>query len=199
VSNARAWFAAALIADLLGATGTLLTVGRTWQRVVVSRQAPLADAVVHLSGRDIDAAISGLSFVALAGVVAIAATRGLGRRLVGGALASTGLVIGWLSIRALSPVSATRARASVPSGVGVNGSSGEHVHVIGAWPLLTLVWGLLIALAGVLTVVFAARWSGLTARYEAPTAAAQRELPATEIAMWRALDRGDDPTARTEP
>lgn len=198
MKNVRAGLALALIADLLGATGVLLTVGRSWQRVVVTRNPPLADAVVHLSGRDLQSAISAFSFIALAGVVAIAATRRLGRRLVGFALALTGVAIGGLAARSLSPVSAAQARASVASGVGIDSTSAQHVQVTLVWPLLTLISGLLIAFAGGLTVAFAARWSAMASRYEAPTAAAVRERPVTDIALWAALDRGDDPTARTE-
>jgi uncharacterized membrane protein (TIGR02234 family) len=198
MTRARAWFALALLADLLGATGVLISVGRGWQRVVVTRQAPLADAVVHLSGRYLSGATAALSFIALAGVVAIAATRGIGRRLVGVALLASGAAITWLAVTGLTAVSAARARASVPSGVGVDASSRTHVTVLPAWPTVTIVSGLLIALAGLCTILFAGSWSAMSNRYEAPTAAAKRELPTTDLALWSALDRGDDPTALTE-
>ena len=198
MTRARAWFAIALIADLLGAGVALIGVGRTWQRVIVTRQPPLADAVVHLSGRNLYAAISALAIIGLAGVVAIAATRGIGRRLVGAALLVTGGFLAWLAVNGLDAVSAARARDSVPSGVGVDSSSVPHITVLPAWPVFTVAGGLLVALAGLLTLVLAGSWSAMSARYEAPTAAAKRELPATDIAMWSALDRGDDPTARTE-
>jgi uncharacterized membrane protein (TIGR02234 family) len=207
----------ALLVDLLGATGVLLSVGRDWQRVVVTRHAPLTDAVVHLSGRDLEAAISGLGFVALAGVVALAATRGIGRRLVGAALAISGGVIIWLTVLAMTPVSTAEARDSVPSGVGVDSTSRAHATVTAGWPIVTLVSGLLIVLAGVLTVFFARHWMEMAARYDAPTPAAREagrsetangdggtggaDGPNTvaDLALWSALDRGDDPTARTEP
>jgi uncharacterized membrane protein (TIGR02234 family) len=197
VTRDRAWFAVALIADLLGASGVLLLVGRTWQRVTVSRDPPLPAALVDLSGRDLQAVVAAVALIALAGVVAIAATRGLGRRLVGVALAVSGAVICWRSAVALSAIGAAQARASVPSGVGIDRSSQPRIAIVAQWPLLTVACGVLIALAGVLTVVFAPRWSAMATRYEAPTAAARRDGPATDIALWTALDRGEDPTTRT--
>ncbi len=196
--HTRRWLAIALGADLLGATGVLLGVGRGWQRVVVTRKPPLPDAIVHLSGRDLHGAIAAFSLIALAGVVAIAATRRAGRRVVGAALVISGGVIVWFASAGLSPVSAARARSSVVSGVGVDASSQRHVDVSVGWPVLTLLCGLLIVLAGALTIAFAARWSAMAARYEAPTAAALRDRPATDIALWSALDRGDDPTVSAE-
>jgi uncharacterized membrane protein (TIGR02234 family) len=197
VTRVRAWFAVALIADLLGATGVLLLVGRTWQRVTVPRAAPLPPALVDLSGRDLQAVIAAFALIALAGVVAVAATRGLARRVVGAVLVVSGAVIGWRAITALSAISAAQARASVPSGVGIDQSSQPRIAIVAQWPLLTIGCAVLIALAGVMTVVFAARWSAMATRYEAPTAAARREGPATDIALWTALDRGEDPTTRT--
>jgi uncharacterized membrane protein (TIGR02234 family) len=197
VSRDRVWLVVALVADLLGASGILLVVGRTWQRASVIRQAPLPAAIVHLSGRDLQAALGAFALIALAGVVAIPATRGFGRRIVGAALAASGVVVVWRALISLSPASAARVRAAVASGVGVDTSSRPRIDVMVAWPLATAGCGMLIALAGVLTVIFAARWSAMAGRYEAPTAAARRERPATDTALWAALDRGEDPTTRT--
>lgn len=198
----RGWLGAALLADLLGATVVLISVGRSWQRAVVTRHAPLTDAVVHLTGRDLEAAISGFGFIALAGVVALAASRGLGRRLVGAALAVSGVVTIWFTVLALRPVSPAHARASVPSGVGIDAGSRAHVAVTASWPVLSLVGGVLVLLAGLLTVVFAGRWSEMAARYDAPTAASRsvdaKDAIPSDLSLWSALDRGDDPTARTE-
>jgi uncharacterized membrane protein (TIGR02234 family) len=193
----RVSLAIAIIADLLGAAGVLLFAGRDWQRVVVSRVRPLPDAVVNLSGRDLQGAITAFALIALAGVVAIAATRGWGRRLVGLALIGTGGVVGWYAIAGASAVSADRARSSVASGVGVDASSVPHVTVDAVWPALTAASAALIVLAGALTVLKAQRWSAMASRYEAPTDAARAERTSGDIAMWSALDRGDDPTTRT--
>jgi uncharacterized membrane protein (TIGR02234 family) len=201
--NGRRWLGLALIADLLGATVTLISVGRSWQRAVVTRQAPLTDAVLHLSGRDLEPAISGFGFIALAGVVALAASRGFGRRLIGAALVISGVVIIWFTAQAMTPVSTSQARASVPSGVGVDASSTAKVNLILSWPVLSLFGGLVVVIAGLLAVVFAGRWSEMAARYDAPSSPSRTEQTADttrgDLSLWTALDRGDDPTARTEP
>jgi uncharacterized membrane protein (TIGR02234 family) len=197
----RPSFALALIADLLGACGVLLFAGRDWQRVVVSRVRPLPDAVADLSGHDLHGAITAFALIALAGVVAIAATRGWGRALVGLALIAAGALIGWYSVDGVNAVSAAQARSSVAGGIGVDAQSVPHVTVHATWPALTAASGALIVVAGVLAVVNARRWRALASRYEAPTGGARAERAergSPDIAMWSALDRGDDPTTRTE-
>jgi uncharacterized membrane protein (TIGR02234 family) len=193
----RLSLALAIIADLLGAAGVLLFAGRDWQRVVVSRVRPLPDAVANLDGHNLHGAITAFALIALAGVVAVAATRGWGRRLVGLALIAAGAIIGWYAIAGTAAVSADRARSSVASGVGIDASSVPHVTVHAVWPALTAASAALIVLAGALTVLKAHQWSALASRYEAPTDAARAERGSADIAMWSALDRGDDPTTRT--
>lgn len=198
MTRARVSLAFALIADLAGAAGVLLFAGRVWQRVRVTRVRPLPDAVANLTGRDLYPALSAFALIALAGVIAIAATRGWGRRVVGLALAASGAVIGWYAVDGLSAVSPGRARSSIASGVGIDSSSVPHVGLDGTWAGLTIASATLIVTAGVLTIVNAQRWSGLASRYEAPTAGARTERGNPDIALWSALDRGDDPTTRTE-
>ena len=199
MNRSRGTLALALFVDLLGAAGEQQHAGRDWQRVVVTRVRPLPDATANLTGRDLYAATTAFALIALAGVIAIAATRGWGRRLVGAVLVISAGFIVWYSIEGMSAVSPARARTSVASGVGVDNSSVAHVTVTAVWPVLTAASALLIALAGVLTAVFARRWSAMSARYEAPTDGAKAERGNADIAMWSALDRGDDPTTRTEP
>jgi uncharacterized membrane protein (TIGR02234 family) len=198
VTGARASLAVALIADLLGAAGVLLFAGRVWQRVQVSRVRPLPDAVAKLAGRDLYPALTAFALIALAGVIAIAATRGWGRRIVGLALAASGIVIGWYAVDGLSAVSTGRALSSITSGVGIDSSSAPRVSVDAVWAGLTVASAVLIVAAGLLTVANAQRWTGLASRYEAPTAGARTERGSPDIALWSALDRGDDPTTRTE-
>jgi uncharacterized membrane protein (TIGR02234 family) len=197
MSSARYSLAAAIAADLLGAVGVLFFAGAKWQQVVVGRARPLPDAVANLSGRDLHGGTTAFALIALAGVVAIAATRGWARRLVGLVLAAAGAVVVWYSIDGVTAVSADQARASI-NGVGVDSASPAHVTVHAVWPVLTAISGAVIVLAGLLTVVYAGRWSALAGRYEAPTEGARAARVTGDIALWSALDRGDDPTTRTE-
>ena len=63
----------------------------------------------------------------------------------------------------------------------------------GAWPVLTVVGGVLVAASGALIAWRGHRWRSMSARYEvAPTAAANDARAAATL--WTALDRGEDPT-----
>ncbi len=64
----------------------------------------------------------------------------------------------------------------------------------GGWRWLALAGGVGVAGAGVATVVRGPRWPAMGRRYEAPAVARR---PQDETDLWRAQDRGDDPTAPT--
>ena len=200
--RSRAEYAAALILQLIGGGSALLVATRAWQTVRTPRERPLADDVLQLTGRTVDAAPTALALVALAGVVAVLATRGAIRRIVGAVLAVTGVLLVWRAAQGLSAVSTSRARDLVRSrhsGVGVDATSALHVTVHAQWPVLTIVCGLLVAVAGALVTVRGARWSAMSAKYDAPTAfSAPQDLDAqrrrADASMWKALDAGEDPT-----
>jgi hypothetical protein len=67
--------------------------------------------------------------------------------------------------------------------------AGSIVRASFGWPLLCTVGGVLVAAAGVFTVVRGSRWPGMGSRYE------RRGTPREDVPLWDALDRGDDPTA----
>lgn len=200
----RAEFALALLLDLLGGAGALLIAGRAWQTVLTPRPRPLADDVLALSGHTLDSAATALSLVALAGAVAVLATRGLARRVVGGVLALAGALMVWRSLAGLTAISAGRAHAFVQerhSGVGVDPRVVPHLSVHAQWPVLSAACGLLVLVAGLLVAIRGAGWAGMSARYEAPTARAPSAEDAdaararADATMWTALDHGDDPTS----
>jgi uncharacterized membrane protein (TIGR02234 family) len=200
----RVEFALALLVDLLGAAGALLLAGRDWQTVLTPRARPLADDVLPLTGHVLDSAPSALSLVALAGVVAVLATRGISRRAVGAVLALAGALLVWRSLSGLSMVSAARARSLVESrhsGVGVDPGVVPQVSVHGQWPLLSAACGLLVLAAGLLVATRGHGWAAMSTRYEAPSTAplsaddAAATRTRADASMWTALDRGADPTA----
>jgi uncharacterized membrane protein (TIGR02234 family) len=192
----RRLFAAALVADLVGAAGALLIALRTWQTITTPRPAPLHADVLDVTGRSVDAASTALALVALAGVVAVLATRGLARRIVGAVLALAGAAMVWRALGSAGAVSRTRARSFVADHhrtVDVNGVV-PHVATHAVWPVLSAVCGVLVFAAGVVTAWRGHEWRGMSARYESQPAQAEPggERPAT--ALWTALDRGEDPT-----
>jgi uncharacterized membrane protein (TIGR02234 family) len=185
-------YAVALLLDLLGAVGVLLIATRTWQTVTTPRPAPLHDDVLDMTGRTVDAAPTALALVALAGVVAVLATRGVVRRVVGGLLAVAGLALVWRSITAAGALSTRRARAVVAehhATVDVSGAV-PHVRTYASWPVLTGLCGVLVLTSGAFIVWRGHRWQAMSSRYEARPADPSKAA----ATMWTALDRGDDPT-----
>jgi hypothetical protein len=153
----------------------LLAAGRDWR---VAHLGPH-----HSVGQPGHAQVGSLSawgFVALAGVIAVAATRGWGRLPVGLALAASGASAAALSLHArgttftwytTDPATAVTTRTT-------------------AWPYVAAFGGVLLAATGVLVALRGRRWAALGARYDAPAV-----RPPTEADLWSALDRGEDPTA----
>jgi uncharacterized membrane protein (TIGR02234 family) len=59
--------------------------------------------------------------------------------------------------------------------------------------VVTVAAGLLLAAGGLVTVVRGARWPGMSSRYERG-ATPRQTVPSDSAGMWKALDRGEDPT-----
>jgi uncharacterized membrane protein (TIGR02234 family) len=187
-------FALALLLDLIGAGGALLVSVRHWQTISTPRPPRAAD-LLHLTGRTVDSAPTALALVALAGVVAVLATRGVLRRVVGGVLALAGVGLVWRAIASSSPVGVGRARSLVAGRhvtVDLTGVT-PHVATHALWPVLTGLCGLLVAAAGALIAWRGHRWQVMSARYENPTDEGQ-EQARVATTLWSALDRGEDPT-----
>jgi uncharacterized membrane protein (TIGR02234 family) len=188
-------FALALLLELVGAGGALLVSTRTWQTIATPRPAPLHDDVLRVSGRTLDAAPTALALVALTGVVAVLATRGIVRRLVGVVLALTGIGLFWRAIASSGAVSTRRARTLVAdhhATVNVDAVA-PHIAASGSWPVLTLLCGVLVLASGASIAWRGHRWQVMSARYEAPSDPEQQRTRAA-TALWTALDRGEDPT-----
>jgi hypothetical protein len=67
-----------------------------------------------------------------------------------------------------------------------------------SWPWLAVVAAAPVVLAGATTVVRGRGWSGLSARYDAPsdqTGSTGSTAPTEPDVAWDALSRGEDPTA----
>jgi uncharacterized membrane protein (TIGR02234 family) len=200
--STRVQFVLALVLDVLGTAGVLLIGTREWQTVVTVRGTQFLDDTLAVSGRTVDSAPTAMALVALAGAVAVIATRGVARRVVGAVIALAGAGIVWRAVAAMSALSPSRARELVrdkhPS---VTSTSVPHVSTHDAWAVLTLGCALLVIVAGVLVAAYGGRWTSMSARYESPAVQADPEAIAArraraDAAMWTALDRGDDPTAR---
>ncbi len=182
----------AVVLVLAGAALVLLASSRTW--VSAAWVVPGFPAVrVQVAGAEAAPVVRATGLVALAGVVALLATRRRARAVVGAvvvlaaAALVTASVLFWSGQRAVAEAALERA----------GGSSGRGAEVAElattAWPAVALVGGLLVAAGGVLTVARSGRWPAMGARYDAPTAARKAR---TSEDPWAALDRGEDPTTR---
>ena len=174
--TARRSYLGALGLLLLGAVVILVSAGRVWASASVAvTTGSTAAGGLDVTGADVSAGIPALGLLALAGVLAVVATRGPARRVVGGFLCLVGLTVTVLAV--VSDVDAALDHAArVAAGV----SSAQAIHgSTSAWPWLCAVGGLLVAGAGALTALRSAGWPALGGRYErrgAPYRPAARHL-----------------------
>lgn len=167
----------AIAGCLVSGTLLLLAIGRAWR--VFDLTPGIRRSIV---GHTVAGSLRAWGIVALAGVVAVVATRGWARLPVGLVLAASGATaaaVAWRERHVGGPVSfittepvATFVRSRVT-----------------VWPYVAFAAGLLLAATGVLVAIAGPRWSALGARYDAPVPAP------TETDLWTAQDRGEDPTA----
>jgi uncharacterized membrane protein (TIGR02234 family) len=181
---ARRELAAAVGGAVAAGALALIAGGQTWAETTVERQPPLPPVVEVLSGSDAAPLVPAAGLVLLAAAVALLAVRSTGRVVVGLLMAVAGGVLGWSGIRALA------------GGLGTGEGTAE---ISAAWPVLAVVAGVLGGAAGLLTVVRGRAWPGMGRRYERTPEEAAPARPVTDEdraqAAWKALDRGEDPTA----
>ena len=180
-----------VVAALLGAAGAAVIVGfagRTWA-TVAAHGGGLESLDQRLSGRSLSGVVPALGWAGLAGIAALLATRGWVRVVIGALLAAFGLIVAIASPAAVRHGHVVSAAGDKSNLAALGGSLAVHVH---AWWTVSLAGGVLLAAAGLLTVVRGRRWPGRSARYDRPGAAPPAgDDPAS---LWKALDRGDDPT-----
>jgi hypothetical protein len=179
MSRPRRELTTTVVACALGAALSLWVAGRTWRAATGKRPFPLPDD--ELTGTELVPWLPAVALVGLAGAGALLAVRGRARALLGLLLAAVGLLL------------------AVAAGYGVAIADGGYV----AFPLLLGLGGLLVGYAGVRAFRRGASWPGLGSRYERPVAEpveyVERSGPSrSDVAMWDALDRGEDPTSRGE-
>jgi uncharacterized membrane protein (TIGR02234 family) len=161
-------FAGALLLDALGGGGALLIAVRPWQSVQTPRAAPRPPDVLELTGRTVDGAPTALALVAVAGVVAVLATRGVVRRSVGVVVMAVGVGLIWRSVVDADAISVGRARALVADRHPTVDLTGVRPEVIShpVWAALSAVCGGLVVLAGALIAWRGHRWQVMSSRYD---------------------------------
>ena len=187
----------AALSSALGAALILMTVGRDWAHGTVSEPIRMA---VGATGSQLTGAPGALGLVGLAGAVAVFAVRRVGRYVVGLLLLGSGAGVIAVVVGKLGHLD-----SALLTNAAAQPLAGGDTQVIGVgnslWPYLTIAGGALIALAGAYTLAFGRHWTGLSSRYEAPSAANPAVDEGAEPAeptvreLWDALGRGADPTA----
>jgi uncharacterized membrane protein (TIGR02234 family) len=181
----------ALLTGAVGAGLVLLALRAQWAQAVFTPQKPLTAEVIAVSGNDLVPLAGGLALAALAGLIAVIATRGVVRRAVGVLLALFGAGAGAavlttvtaatvLSVAAgqvASPESAalsgtagstTSGGSSGSGAVVVSGAAGHAIMTGSPWHVAVIIGALLIFAAGLVTAMRGQDWPVMSARYDAP-------------------------------
>jgi uncharacterized membrane protein (TIGR02234 family) len=192
----RRSLAAALLLGTAGSALVLLATDKTWSTgtaVSAGGQLPVA-----ATGQAVTALPGALAFVGLAALVAVFAVRRMGRFAVSLLLTLCGAGIIAAAVTGAGDTSALDAAAAKAS--GLSGTTAQHVAHTG-WAWAAFLGGALLLTAGMLAVARGTLWPAMSGRYERGTGPArqpQRSHRASDSArpeeMWKALDRGEDPT-----
>ncbi|MBT3074217.1 MULTISPECIES: TIGR02234 family membrane protein [Streptomyces] len=194
-SSSRRSLAAGLLLGAVGATVVLLASGQTWAEGLAATGGGALPLTAD--GQDVTGAPAALAIVGLAALVAVFAVRGVGRRTVAVLLALSGLgatVSAWVGASDSTALDEQAARTT--------GDTAATIHALThtAWPYVTAAGGLLILLAGLLALRYGSRWPTMSGRYERDGTPRPRKAPRTAPdpdrpeELWKALDRGEDPT-----
>ncbi|MFE2551895.1 TIGR02234 family membrane protein [Streptomyces sp. NPDC059355] len=185
--------AVALLLGALGASVVLLASGRVWARgtaAVGGGSLPLT-----ADGRAVTGLPAALAIVGLAALVAVFAVRGRSRLLVSGLLALSGLGAALAAVLAADDRQALDAQAARTT-ADTAAQVGALTHT--AWPYITAAGAALILVAGLLALRFGSGWPAMGGRYERDGSPRPRKAavvdPDRPEDLWKALDRGEDPT-----
>lgn len=176
------WVAATVLGCLL----VLVAAGQDWARVLQS-------GVAAPTGGDLSPVLTPVALAGLAGVVAVLASKGTGRRVVGAVLALCGAGAAAATWTALGASDVTGWLAEQNALRGATDVPWESAPL---WPAVAAAGALLMLAGGVTAIVRGARWAGMSARYDRAqgTPGAAKAQVSDDRALWEALDRGDDPT-----
>lgn len=193
--TSRLSLAAALLCGALGAAVALLASRQQWSEGT----ATVAGGAFPLTaqGSDVTEVPAALAVVGLAALVAVFAVRRAGRLAVAALLALSGAGIVTAALLGVSDSAALDEQAAKASG-DTSATVDALSHT--AWPYVAAVGGALLLVAGLLAVRYGRLWPAMSGRYERGGAAPRprrRPAPADPDRpedLWKALDRGEDPT-----
>ncbi|SEF52970.1 trp region conserved hypothetical membrane protein [Thermomonospora echinospora] len=193
------------VAALLCAVGAglvLLAGGREWATVRAS--GAITPIGRTLTGGDLAGATTALGWAGLAALAALFATRGRVRAAVGALLVLLGAGAAYTAATGIgrAHVLAVAEERSTLLRLG-----GDLVVATSWWWAVSVAGGVLLAVAGLLTLARGGRWPGMSARYDRPgtgrapagASGAAGAAPGDPASLWKSLDRGEDPTLDGDP
>lgn len=194
VSTGRRSLAAALLLGAVGAAVVLLASGQTWAEGAA--EVPGGALPLDAEGRDVTGAPAALAIVGLAALVAVFAVRRAGRLLVAALLALSGAGAAVTALLGAAGGAALDEKAADMTGDAAAAAT-SLTHT--SWPYVTAAGGLLILVAGLLALWCGRQWPAMSGRYERDGSPRARKAPAAPDPdrpedLWKALDRGEDPT-----
>ncbi|MBP2049005.1 putative membrane protein (TIGR02234 family) [Streptomyces griseochromogenes] len=193
VRSGRRSLAVALLCGALGAAVTLLATRQRW----ADGTATVAGGALPLTakGSDVTGVPAALAIVGLAALVAVFAVRRAGRLVVAGLLALSGAGIVVAALAGARDGSALDEKAAQATG-DTSATVTALTHT--GWPYVAAAGGALILLAGLLALRYGRLWPAMSGRYERgadrPRRKARPVDPERPEEIWKALDRGEDPT-----
>ncbi|MFE0103889.1 TIGR02234 family membrane protein [Streptomyces sp. NPDC059009] len=190
----RRSLAAALLLGAVGAALALLASRQAWAHGTASVAG--GDFPLTAKGSDVTGVPAALAIVGLAALVAVFAVRRTGRFLVSLLLAASGAGIIVAALLGVEDTEALDEKAAEASGDAA-ARIGELTHT--GWPYAAAAAGLLLLIAGILALTRGGSWPAMSGRYErggapAPRRASRPVDPERPEELWKALDRGEDPT-----
>ncbi len=192
--SGRRSLAAALLCGALGAAVALLATRQEWSEGT----ATVAGGAFPLTakGSDVTGVPAALAIVGLAALVAVFAVRRAGRFAVAALLALSGAGTIAAALAGASDSSALDDKAAEAAG---DTSATVEALTHTAWPYVAAAGGALLLLAGLLALRYGRLWPAMSGRYERDGTPRPRRKPQTVDPdrpedLWKALDRGEDPT-----
>jgi uncharacterized membrane protein (TIGR02234 family) len=189
----RRLYVPVVLATLAAGGLAFVAVGRPWAEADVRAQG-LASAEVAVSGADAQPLVSALAVVVVTAALAVLAAGPRLRRVVGALTGVVGVVAIVLTPRSGSSALADALRSEAEKSPAYTGPSSIGSVAYASWDLLALAAFALAVVLGAVTVRFAGHWPTMSSRYDAPSSR-RSTSGAGDDDLWKAMDRGDDPTA----
>lgn len=186
-----------LIASLAASGATLLSWTMPWF-VVVFGGTETSRPPLDASGEIAAPALAALGLAGLALVAALAIAGPVFRIILGVLQIAIGLSVAWSAWSAIAaPVAAVAPL--VTEATGITGANSVEALVESAnqtaWPVVTLLIGMLTVVVGVFIIASGRSWPGSSRKYQ-PVGLEPADDSRSAVSDWDSLSDGSDPTSR---